>query len=394
MDIPRHCFRAYDIRGIADGAAPEITPTLAYCLGLALPSFLNAPVGACFSLCHDERPSGAKLTAALIAGLEKAGARVLFLGPGTSPQMYFSVITEGAIGGIAVTASHNPPEYNGFKIVGQAAAPLSSQQLQLLADALPTDELEGAAALPAQKSIMPTYTTAMKKVAGCGAPAAFVLDAGSGSAGRFAPVLFEECGYTAHPLFCEPDGTFPHHLPDPEDQENMQHLSQMVVEKKAAAGFAFDGDGDRVGVVDETGAFIPADRLLVLLARDVLSRHPHARIILDLKCSAAVEAAITKAGGQVQRWKTGHTFIKQRMKETGALLAGEVSGHFFFNEKYHGVDDGILAALHLARIFSLAGKPVSTLLSDVPTLPSTPDIKIPLSEEHKAVCYCRHYCSL
>lgn len=386
---PPHIFRAYDIRGIAAGADAEITENMAFDLGRAfvtelkkeskIKTDLRLVVG------HDNRLTGEKLSAALIRGLTEAGAEVHDIGFATSPYLYFSVCVGGFDGGINVTGSHNPAEYNGFKLVRQEAIPLAGAEILSLRDCIEREAwgTKQNTGTVRRADFRAEYFQKLKELAPLKRKLKVVLDCGNGTAGYFAPNFFRELGAEVVELYCDPDGNFPNHLPNPEEVESLRDLQKKVIEVNADLGLAFDGDGDRVGVVDEQGVIILPDRLILLLARDLLSRRPGAEIIFDVKCSNVLANEIEKAGGKTLRWKTGHSFIKQKMRETGALLAGEVSGHIFFGENYYGVDDGLLAAAKVVSILAVGGRRLSEYFVDLPKAFITPEIKVPVADTVK-----------
>ena len=383
-NFPLHVFRAYDVRGIAISENPEITPEFARRIGHAFVAELKIQ-NPRIAVGRDDRLSGEKLSAALVAGLVEAGAIVSDLENATSPYLYFAVCAQKFDGGIALTASHNPPEYNGFKLIARDAVPLTAEQIQNVGRAVCGEkEFEKVAGGSVEKNnFRENYFTKLSALAPVSRKIKVVIDCGNGTAGYFAPTFFRELGCEVVELFCEPDGHFPNHAPDPENSANLRDLQKSVVENSADLGVAFDGDGDRLGVVSEKGEIIPADRVLILLARDLLARNPGAEIIFDVKCSNALVAEIEKLGGVATRWKTGHSFIKRKMRETGALLAGEVSGHVFFAENYFGVDDGLLAAAKVASIVASSDKKLSELLADIPPTFATPEIKLPIADSEK-----------
>lgn len=334
---------------------------------------------------RDNRLTGESLSAALREGLVAGGAEVLDLGFATSPYLYFAVCSENLAGGIEITASHNPPEFNGFKIVRRSAAPLTGEEILQLRELM-----EHAEPLPktahgksSSADFREKYFAKLQQLAPLARKLRVVVDCGNGTAGYFAPDFLRRLGVEVSELFCEPDGNFPNHTPDPEDAKTLRELQKRVVADGADLGIAFDGDGDRLGVVDERGEIVAPDRLIILLARDLLTRRPGAEIIFDGKCSNILATEIVKAGGRARRWKTGHSFIKQKMRETGALLAGEVSGHIFFAEDYFGVDDALLAAAKISSIFSRTGKSFSELFADLPETFISPDIKIGVPDDQK-----------
>lgn len=390
MSFPTHVFRAYDVRGIAAGDQAEITPAFAFALGQAFIQELGIK-NPRLAVGRDNRLTGADLARALIAGLEEAGAEVIYIDYATSPYLYFVVCSEKLDGGINITASHNPPEYNGFKIVKAEAVPLSEEEIQNLASSfkLLASSFQKLATRNSQLGTLEIanfkdqYFTKLKELAPLSRKLKVVIDCGNGTAGFFAPDFFRELGCEVVELYCEPDGNFPNHQANPEDSKTLVDLQKKVVSEKADLGIAFDGDGDRLGVVDEQGKIISPDWLLILLSRDLLSRNPGAEVIFEVKCSNLLPLEIKKAGGRPLRWRTGHSFIKRKMRETGALLAGEISGHIFFKENYFGVDDGLLAAAKIISIVSQADKKISEHFADIPPTHTTPEIKVNVADAVK-----------
>lgn len=384
MTFSTHVFRAYDVRGIAMGDAPEITP--AFTRRLAHEFIREIKIqNPRLAVGRDDRLTGEELNTALVEGLTEAGAEVLDIGHATSPYLYFAVCNEKLDGGIVLTASHNPKEYNGFKLLHKNAIPLTPKELQNIGGRMNLPEsLKISSNGKVEKvDFKKEYFKKLKSLAPISKKLKVVLDCGNGTAGYFAPDFFNEIGFEVHELYCNPDGNFPNHMPNPENVESLKDLQKKVVEVSADVGIAFDGDGDRIGIVDENGKIIPADRILILLARDLLPRNPGAEVIFDVKCTHVLASEVERLGGVPLRWKTGHSFIKRKMKEDGALLAGEVSGHMFFGENYFGVDDGLLAAAKIASILSNSEKTVSQHLADIPTTHATPEIKLPIEDSKK-----------
>lgn len=397
MNFPLHVFRAYDVRGIAipstsSGQGAEITPAFARRLAHAFVRELGIP-NPTLAVGRDDRLTGEELNTALVEGLIEAGAEVLDIGHATSPYLYFVVCDQNLDGGISLTASHNPKEYNGFKLIHKNAIPLTSEELQNVGNAVCSDEefeiVEGAHSTGSGQGkvekvdFKKEYFEKLKSLAPVSRKLKVVLDCGNGTAGYFAPDFFNELGFDVVELYCNPDGNFPNHMPNPEDTASLKDLQKKVVDEQADLGIAFDGDGDRIGVVDEQGRIIPADRILILLARDLLSRQKGAEVIFDVKCTHVLAAEVEKLGGTATRWKTGHSFVKRKMKEDGALLAGEVSGHMFFAEDYFGVDDALLAAVKVASILSHSEKKISEHLADIPETHATPEIKLNIDDAKK-----------
>lgn len=369
-------FKAYDIRGTVP---EEIDARFAHSLGMAAGTQAREQGARSIVVGRDGRLSSVELAAALQAGLRSAGMHVIDIGMATTPMVYFATRLMDTGAGIAVTGSHNPPAHNGFKIVLDGAS-LYGEGITALRDAMRLPiESASASGGRTQMQIMPCYTARLMGDIRMARPMKIAIDCGNGVAGAAAPALFRALGCEVVELFCEVDGSFPGHHPDPADPQNLQDLIYCLRYSDCEVGLAFDGDGDRLGVVTKTGQIIWPDRQLILFARDVLSRNPGAEIVYDVKCSRHVARAITEAGGKATMWKTGHSLIKAKMRETGALLAGEMSGHIFFKERWYGFDDGIYAAARLLEILSGAPDP-SALLESLPQSCATPEIKLETAE--------------
>lgn len=385
LTINRSIFREYDIRGIAGrDLSPEFAERLGYAYCLFLKSRSKKPLTQMtISVGRDCRLSSDSYADALIGSLKSCGVRVLDLGVCPTPLTYFSVFHLSLDGGIMVTGSHNPADYNGFKIC-HGKDTLHGKEIQELRSLIETNERPDATAGTVGRfEVIPEYLSYLIKNARKLRPLKIVLDAGNGTASTVAPVLFERLGAQVIPLFCELDGRFPNHHPDPTVPENLKALVESVRAHRADFGVAFDGDSDRIGLVDETGKILFGDELMVLLSRDVLREHPGATIISEVKSSHRLYSDIAKHGGKPLMWKTGHSLIKSKMKETGAALAGEMSGHIFFADRYFGFDDAIYAALRVFEIASAHTGPLSSLLSDLPPSVSTPEIRVDCIEEKK-----------
>ena len=381
--IPARIFRQYDVRGVVDR---DLTSDVARALGRAYAAYLDrhGKAGA-VSVGRDNRPSGDMLRDALVDGLTGSGRDVVDIGVVPTPLLYWSLHHVKVAGGIQITGSHNPPEYNGFKLsVGTSS--LHGEEIQ---------ELYRLTAAPAaaakkkgsvrQEAVIDRYIDDIAKRTGTLArPMKVVYDCGNGAGALVAPKLFSRLGVAGRGLFCESDGTFPNHHPDPTVPENLEDLIAAVKKDGAEIGIAFDGDADRIGVVDDRGTIVWGDRILILYAQDVLARTGKGQpIIFDVKCSQALPDAIEKAGGRPIMWKTGHSLIKDKMKESGAPVAGEMSGHMFFDEGFYGHDDALYGAARLLRIAADSGKTVRQLLADVPDFVSTPELRIDVAEEDK-----------
>jgi len=333
---------------------------------------------------RDGRLSGPMLSGALIEGLRSAGVDVIDIGAVPTPVSYFAAYQLNTGSCVSVTGSHNPPDYNGFKIVigGETLAEDAIQDLhQRIVDGRLA---EGHGSLR-QYDITGEYSERIASDIQTGRALKVVVDCGNGIPGAIAPQVLEGVGCEVVPLYCDVDGSFPNHHPDPSDPANLQDLIHAVRQTGADLGLAFDGDGDRLGVVSRAGEIIYPDRLLMLFARDVLSRQPGGTVIYDVKCTSHLKAQILDAGGSPLMWRTGHSLIKAKMRETGAELAGEMSGHFFFKERWYGFDDGIYAAARLLEILAgdLHGRSPEEIFATLPKSISTPELKVALAEgEH------------
>ncbi|MGE8689324.1 MAG: phosphomannomutase/phosphoglucomutase [Achromobacter sp.] len=369
-------FKAYDIRGTVPD---EIDARFAHSLGMATGTRARELGARSMVVGRDGRLSSVELAAALQAGLRSAGMHVIDIGMATTPMVYFATRLMDTGSGIAVTGSHNPPTHNGFKIVLDGAS-LYGDGITALRDAMRQPiESASVAGGRTQMQIQPCYAARLMGDIRMARPMKIAIDCGNGVAGAVAPSLFRALGCEVTELFCEVDGTFPSHHPDPADPQNLQDLIYCLRYSDCEVGLAFDGDGDRLGVVTKSGQIIWPDRQLILFARDVLSRNPGGEILYDVKCSRHVARAVTEAGGKPTMCRTGHSLIKARMRETGALLAGEMSGHIFFKERWYGFDDGIYAAARLLEILSAAPDP-SALLENLPQSCATPEIKLGTAE--------------
>jgi phosphomannomutase/phosphoglucomutase len=383
MAIASGIFRQYDIRGIV-GA--DLTPEAARAIGAAYAAYLEEhETRGAVVISRDNRPSGAALRDALVEGLTRAGMDVVDIGVVPTPLNYWALHHLPVVGGIQITGSHNPPEYNGFKLsVGTAS--IHGDEIQHL---YALTQTERAAAprtgVVRDTAVIPRYVDDVtERVGRLSRRIRAVYDCGNGAGALVAPALFERLGVEGRGLFCESDGTFPNHHPDPTVPKNLEALIAAVRQDGAEIGIAFDGDADRIGVVDEDGTIVWGDRILILYARDVLERTGRGQpIIFDVKCSQALPAAVERAGGQPIMWKTGHSLIKDKMRETRAPIAGEMSGHMFFTEGFYGHDDALYGAARLLRILADSGRSVKQLLADVPDYVSTPEIRIDVPEELK-----------
>jgi phosphomannomutase / phosphoglucomutase len=373
-------FRAYDIRGIV---GVDIVPETAEVIGRAAGSFLQQRESKRIIVGMDNRPSSETLKEALIAGLRSTGCDVIDIGLATSPVLYQAVIETGAAGGIAVTASHNPKEYNGFKIVGQQAFPVAADDMFRLRDvALGGQFLQGAGSLSTFDP-MAHYLDKIRSNVHLERRIKLVLDTGNGVGGKFAPPLLKSLGCEVIELYCELDGSFPNHIPNPEHEANVLDLERKVVEAGAEIGLAMDGDGDRLGVIDENGGYRESDYTIILLARDFLSRHPGATVLTDVKSSLNVLDDIRSHGGVPLLYKTGHSLIKQKMRTDNIMLGGEMSGHLYVFENYYPFDDALFAAAKVLEVLSRDRVPFSQHFAGLPKLYATRMIEIPCADAAK-----------
>jgi phosphomannomutase / phosphoglucomutase len=375
-----HIFRAYDVRG---RVGSDINPEVFGLVGRAYGTLIRGRHGRRIAVGQDNRESSAGLKTAFIDGVRATGLDVVDIGVVTTPMLYFATAHWKLDGGANITGSHNPVDYNGVKMVHPGAAPLTEQEIQGLRESIERGAFASGAGGLTTRSPRDDYFDTVAKLVRLERPLKIVADAGNGIAGLYGPPLLRQLGCDVIELHCDSDGRFPNHLPDPEDPENVVDLQQKVVEVGADLGLAWDGDADRVGVIDERGRRHEADLILVLLARDLLTRHPGAKIVFDVKCSQVLVDDIRKHGGLPVMWKTGHSHLKRKMREDGILLGGEVSGHIFFGEGYYGVDDGILAACKLVEIAARHRGPISTLFDSVPHLHATPELKAPCPDGEK-----------
>ncbi|WP_210768828.1 phosphomannomutase/phosphoglucomutase [Zestomonas carbonaria] len=377
--LPTSIFRAYDIRGVV---GDTLTTETAYWIGRAVGSESLARGEPCVAVGRDGRLSGPELVQALIQGIADTGCQVSDIGMVPTPALYYAANVLEGKSGVMLTGSHNPPDYNGFKIM-IAGDTLANEQIQALRQRIESNDLASGVGNVEQVDILDRYFKQIRDDIALAKPLRVVVDCGNGVAGVIAPQLIEALGCTVIPLFCDVDGTFPNHHPDPGKPENLEDLITKVKAEKADLGLAFDGDGDRVGVVTNEGTIIYPDRLMMLFAKDVVSRNPGADVIFDVKCTRRLGALISGYGGRPVMWKTGHSLIKKKMKETGALLAGEMSGHIFFKERWFGFDDGIYSAARLLEILSLDKRDAEHVFSAFPVDISTPEINVQVTEETK-----------
>jgi phosphomannomutase/phosphoglucomutase len=380
--VDRSIFRAYDIRGVLGTTLDEGVARL---IGQAIGTLMRERGLKEIVVGRDGRLSGPSLSAALIEGLRRTGRDVIDIGVAPTPLVYFGTFHLGTSSGVAVTGSHNPPDYNGFKIV-VGGETLSGEAIQDLYARIAENRLDDGGGGGLQTiNIADDYLDRVSGDIQLERKLKIVVDAGNGVAGGIAPQVLEAIGAEVIPLYCEVDGEFPNHHPDPGEPHNLADLITFVGKFDADLGIAFDGDGDRLGVVTRQGEIIYPDRILMLFAQDVLSRNPGATVIYDVKCTGHLAGQILRHGGSPIMWKTGHSLIKAKMKETEAELAGEMSGHFFFRERWFGFDDGIYAAARLLEILASDERRPEEVLAELPKGVSTPELKIAMAEgEHYA----------
>ena len=372
-------FRAYDIRGIV---GDTLTADIVTVIGRAIGS--EAIERGVDSLCigYDGRHSSPDLADALARGVMATGCNVIHVGAVPTPVLYFATHELDNGSGVMVTGSHNPANYNGLKIM-LGGETLSGEAIQKLLQRIRTGDFASGHGAQSSEDVRRAYLDRIVGDIAVAAPLKVVLDAGNGIAGELAPLLIEELGCEVIPLYCEVDGNFPNHHPDPGKPENLADLIERVKVEGADIGLAFDGDGDRLGVVTNTGKIIWPDRLLMLFARDVVSRNPGADVLYDVKCSRRLAGVISEAGGRPIMWKTGHSLMKAKMKESGALLAGEMSGHIFFGERWMGFDDGLYSAARLLEILGIEDRHCDEVFEDFPEDISTPELNVEVSDETK-----------
>jgi phosphomannomutase len=384
MQVNPSIFKAYDIRGVVGQTIDE---AFAEHLGRAFGSEALLAGEKAVAVGRDGRVSGPGLAAALIRGLKSTGLDVVDIGMVTTPMLYYVAATRGKLGcssGIQVTGSHNPKDYNGFKMV-MAGRAIYGDDIQKLRQRIESETYTAKRGRVGKMDVLAEYTARIVGDAKLARPMKIVVDSGNGIPGASAPGILRALGCEVIDLYSKVDGDFPNHHPDPSKPENLEVLKTVVRATGAEVGLAFDGDGDRLGVVTADGNIIYPDRQIMLFARDILSRNKGAQIIYDVKCSQRLPVAIRKAGGKPLLWKTGHSLIKAKLKETGAPFAGEMSGHLFFGERWYGFDDAMYTAARLLEILSKQKNP-SAFLNALPTSFSTPELNVPCAEgEHHAV---------
>ena len=378
MQLPSEIFKAYDIRGIV---GKTLTPEICFAIGQSLGSMSIERGAPTISVGRDGRLSGPELSQALRDGIVSTGCNAIDLGLVPTPVSYFAGHALATGSCISVTGSHNPPDYNGIKMVIAGEA-IWGETIQLVKTRAESGDVLKGVGTHSNVDVKDAYFHRVIGDAKLARPMKIAIDCGNGAAGELAPKIFRGMGCEVTELFCDIDGTFPNHHPDPSKLENLQDLMKVVKETDVELGLAFDGDGDRLGVVTKSGEVIFPDRQMMLFAGDVLSRNPGATIIYDVKSSRLLDKYIVDHGGVPLMWKTGHSLIKAKLKETGSPLAGEMSGHIFFKERWYGFDDAIYCGARLLEIVSKAAN-ASKVLEDLPNAPSTPELNLKCAEgEH------------
>jgi len=377
--IPRHIFREYDIRGLHE---TELTNEVAESIGRALGTLLRRAEGTRVALGRDVRPSSERLAQAIERGLLGTGLQVERVGVVPTPALYYAVVARGLDGGVQVTGSHNPPEFNGFKMT-RKQLPLFGVEIQEMLGLIERGAYASGSGSASDRPVLDDYRAMLIERLKSPRGLDVVMDCGNGCAGTVVPQAFAAMGHEVEALFAELDGRFPNHLPDPTVPDLLESLIAEVRASGAELGIGFDGDADRIGAVDARGRIVFGDQLLALLARDVLTRVPGSEIIFDVKCSQGLIEDIQAHGGKPVMWKTGHSLIKSRMHETGAPLAGEMSGHMFFNEGFFGFDDALFAAGRLLRYIATTGQSLDQLVDSIPQYYATPETRLACPDDRK-----------
>ena len=375
--INPYIFREYDIRGVVD---EDLTDDVVEILGKGIGTYFLKHDAATASIGGDVRLSTERFRILLVKGLRSVGVDVVDIGPVPTPAQYFSMHHLKVDAGIMITGSHNPPNFNGFKIT-MYNAPVYGEMISEIKDIILNGKYPTGEGSYEKVDVIDDYIDVIKKDIKIEKPIKVVLDSGNGAASLVAHRLFREMGVDTIDLFDTPDGNFPNHHPDPTVVDNIQELIKTVRESGAAFGVGYDGDGDRIGVVDENGDIIWGDRLMIIFSREILKENPGASVIFEVKCSQALPEMIEKFGGKPIMWRTGHSNLKKKMKETKSPFAGEMSGHLFFADSYYGFDDAIYASARMVELVAKSGKKVSELLADVPQYYSTPEIRAEIASE-------------
>jgi phosphomannomutase/phosphoglucomutase len=377
MSISQSIFKAYDIRGIV---RQDLTPENVKLIGLAIGSESIAKGERGIVVGRDGRLSGVDLMQALKAGIQESGCHIVDIGMVPTPLVYFATHTKASTSGVMITGSHNPPEYNGFKIM-IAGETLSGECIQTLYQRIQMGDFSSGHGTSTKMDIEQDYIERISRDVKLDKPLNIVVDAGNGVTSNIAPKLFEQLGAKVTKLFCLVDGNFPNHHPDPSKLHNLEDLIKEVKNTGADMGFAFDGDGDRLGLIDNKGNVIWADRQMILYSRDILKRNQGAKIVFDVKCSSRLPKDIIQHGGEAIMSRTGHSFMKAKLKQTGAALGGEMSGHIFFKERWYGFDDALYTGARLLEILSKTDKTCAQVFAELPDSINTPEINIHFDEQ-------------
>lgn len=372
-------FREYDIRGIA---ARDLTDEVAISVGRALGTRLAREGARTLCIGRDVRESSPRLAERVSEGILATGMDLVDIGVVPTPVLYYAILETGAGGGVMITGSHNPIEYNGFKLC-RGTAPIWGDEIRDMAGQIARGDFDAGQGSREERDVLPKYRQMVGERCGAQRPLKIVVDAGNGTGGLIGPQILEDLGHQVTRLYCEPDGRFPNHLPDPTVPEYMRDLTAKVLGAGADLGVGFDGDSDRIGLIDERGRMLFGDQILAIYARDLLARLPGAKILFDVKCSQGLEEEIRKWGGTPVMWKTGHSLLKAKMKADAIPLAGEMSGHMFFEEGYLGFDDAIYGAARMAGILARADEPLGAMLDALPQYVNSPEVRITCSDEAK-----------
>lgn len=379
MEVPAGVFREYDIRGVV---GEGLTHGLVRAVGRAYATELGGGGPVVVAVGRDNRPSSPDLAEVLCEGLTAAGADTIEVGTVPTPVLYFAERELGADGGIQITGSHNPPEYNGIKMTGGGAS-LYGDAITSLRDRIREQAYASGSGTRRTASVLERYVEAIRRCARVPGPVSLTLDCGNGTGSVVAVEALEAAGVEVDPLFCTSDGTFPNHHPDPTVDAYVSDLIDRVRDRADGFGVGLDGDADRIGAVTETGRMVRGDHLLLLFALDLLERQPGATVIFDVKCSKSLPEMIAEAGGEPLMWRTGHSLIKEKMRRTGAPVAGEMSGHICFSDNWYGFDDAIYAAARLAGLVARSGRSLEELADRIPRYPSTPELRLDCPDDRK-----------
>jgi phosphomannomutase/phosphoglucomutase len=377
MNVNPYIFREYDVRGLADS---DLTSEVARAVGRAFGTYVGT--GASVTVGRDVRLSSPRLNGEFSRGLIESGCQAVELGVVPTPVVYYARVKLGAGGSAVITGSHNPIEYNGFKLA-KGELSLYGPEIQALRGTIEAGRFSAGPGTGSVYSVVSDYSREVLSRVQAGRRLRIGIDCGNGTTGPVVAELMKRLGMDATVLFGEPDGRFPNHLPDPTVPAHVEELRRLVVRERLNLGIAYDGDGDRIGAVDDTGRIIWGDQLVALFATDVLARHPGGTIIFDVKCSQGLEEHVRALGGRPLMWRTGHSLIKRKLKEENGLLAGEMSGHMFFADDYFGYDDAVYASLRLVSLLSRTDEPLSKMVDGLPRYFSTPEMRLECPEEIK-----------